>query len=40
VSLAVAVSVTTIVVHDNPFSGYLAMTAADFANIAEYGARK
>jgi hypothetical protein len=39
VSLAVAVSVTTIVAHDNPFSGYMAMTAADFANIAEYGAQ-
>jgi len=39
VSLAVAVSVTTIVVHDNPFSGYLAVTATDFANIAEYGAQ-
>jgi hypothetical protein len=38
VSIAVAVSITTIVAHDNPFYGYMSMTAGDFAHLAEYGA--
>jgi hypothetical protein len=37
VSLAVAVTVTTVVVNDNPFAGYLSFTASDFSDLAEYG---
>jgi hypothetical protein len=34
---AVGVAIAAIVMHDNPFSGYLAFTAEDFAKIATYG---
>jgi hypothetical protein len=36
-SFAAALALSTIVVHDDPFSGYMAVTAPDFARIAEYG---
>jgi hypothetical protein len=36
-SFAAAVALSAIVIHDDPFSGYMAVTASDFAQIAEYG---
>jgi hypothetical protein len=36
-SFAVAVTISSIVAHDNPFYGYLAVTSSDFAEIATYG---
>jgi hypothetical protein len=36
-SFAVTVAIAAIVMHDNPFSGYLSVTSSDFAQIAEYG---
>jgi hypothetical protein len=37
ISFAVATAIATIAVQDNPFSGYLAVTAGDFAQLATYG---
>ena len=37
ISIAVATAISTIAVQDNPFSGYLAVTADDFAQTATYG---
>ncbi len=34
--LAVAITIGSIVVHDDPFGGYLAVTSADFGHIFEY----
>jgi hypothetical protein len=37
ISMAVATAIATIAVQDNPFSGYLAVSADDFAQTASYG---
>jgi hypothetical protein len=37
ISTAVATAIATIAVQDNPFSGYLAVSADDFAQMASYG---
>lgn len=37
ISFAVATAIATIAVQDNPFSGYLAVSADDFAQTATYG---